>query len=223
MRGKHAAAHGGSASRSRRIRLTIAAVLVLSLLAVGTTMAWYAGASSLLNPFSRGEVSVVVDETFDPAVGKRDVSVAVPENASNVAAYVRAKVDIYWEDGQGKRLWDAPVAKADDPQAFDYDIVWTPLGSAGSPSAWIKGSDGSYYWTSPVEAGAKTDPLIVSCVQNVRYDDGRSLVVDVATQAIQADPARAFDTAWGAGAGLAIGQDGTVAAAAKANEGGGAL
>lgn len=219
MRAKHAAAPRGRKGTARATRILVALLVVVSMLSVGATMAWYAGESSLVNPFSKGKVSVAVDETFDAQVGKQDVSVSVPANAGAVAAYVRARVDIYWEDSQGRRIWDAPVSKADDPAAYDYEIVWTVFGQAGAPQVWVKGADGLYYWTSAVAPGSATAPLIQRCVQTVRYDDGRTLVVDVATQAIQSEPARAFDEAWGAAAKLAVGQDGTVGAAASAGGG----
>ena len=110
-------------------------------------------------------------------------------------------------------------ADAADPQGYDYVMTWCAFGQAGTANTWVVGSDGLYYWTSPVASSASTDPLIVSCTQNVRYDDGRVLVVDIATQAMQADPARAFNESWGPHAGLSATDDGLLMAQAAAQGG----
>ena len=220
MHGKHVANADG------RRRFLVGAVVVLACVAIasaGLTFAWYTGSSSILNPFTKGAVGVDVVEEFDPAAGKKNVAVSVPANDAHVPAYVRAQVDVYWQDAQGVRMWEAPVEKgsadAADPQGYDYVMTWCAFGQAGTANTWVVGSDGLYYWTSPVASSASTDPLIVSCTQNVRYDDGRVLVVDIATQAMQADPARAFNESWGPHAGLSATDDGLLMAQAAAQGG----
>lgn len=223
MRGRHAAPMGG------RRRLMIGAIVALACAAIasaGLTLAWYTGTSSILNPFTKGAVGVDVTEEFDPAAGKRNVAVSIPANDASMPAYVRAQVDVYWQDAQGKRLWEVPVEKsaaADAAaQAYDYEMVWCAFGQAGGTNAWVVGADGLYYWTSPLDSGATTAPLVLSCTQNVRHDDGRVLVVEVATQAMQADPARAFNESWGPHAGLAASDGGVLSPRAASVEGGGA-
>lgn len=216
MRGKHSAP-----KRKRRLlTVAVAALVCVALGSAGLTLAWYTGASSILNIFAKGTIDVAVEETFEPAVGKNDVKVSVPTNEDAMPVYVRAQVDVYWQDAQGTRMWDAPVEKSSvqtDPaqtKEYDYEMTWCSFGQAGSENAWVVGADGFYYWTSPVEPGQKTDPLIVSCTQKVRYSDGRVLVVDVATQAVQSDPARAFNESWGPHAGLQAADSGVLTAAA---------
>ena len=49
----------------------------------------------------------------------------------------------------------------------------------------------------PLAAGSSTKNLIDSISVSMSYSDGRQLVVDIAVQSIQADPADAVTEAWG--------------------------
>lgn len=198
-----------------RALIIAAAMVAICLIAAGGTLAWYSQKSSLTNLFGRGTLDPAVSEKFDPAAGlKSDVAVEIPENTSNVPAYVRAHVDIYWEDAQGNRMWDEPVAAGISDvgaaDAFDYEIVWANMSAGGQANSWISGADGVYYWSSPVKPGASTAPLVVSLQENVRHDDGRKLVAAIAVQAIQANPDRAFMESWAPHCGLSVGDDGVL-------------
>lgn len=220
MRGRHA---DPMAMRRRVLVAVIVTLACVAIASAGLTLAWYTGTSSILNPFTKGAVGVDVTEEFDPTAGKRNVAVSVPANDAHVPAYVRAQVDVYWQDAQGDRMWEAPVEKgsadAADPNGYDYEMTWCTFGQAGDADAWVVGADGLYYWTSSVASGEATEPLILSCTQNVRHDDGRVLVVDVATQAMQADPARAFNESWGPYADLSATDAGVLVSKAAAQGG----
>ena len=103
-------------------------------------------------------------------------------------------MDIYWQDGNGARLWEEPQADK------DYKIAWSDslrdASGANSASSWVKASDGFYYWTSPVAPGEETNVLITS-VKELKTTEGRNLVVDVSTQAVQSAPDEAVHEAWG--------------------------
>lgn len=94
----------------------------------------------------------------------------------------------------------------------DYTIEWgDALGTA-----WIQGSDGFYYWTQPLAAGATTGNLIDKLEWiTAQTTNGRTLVCDVSIQGIQADPANAVNEAWGA----AVYQDGTLTPAQQGQGG----
>ncbi len=172
-------------------RKQIVALLVGVLLLAGAagTFAWLSVTGVLVNEFGFGSVKPSVDETLDNNV-KSDVAV---KNSGSAPAYLRVAVDIYWQDKDGARLWDEPVAGA------DYDIAWGSVSKASASntaSSWVVASDGYYYWTSPVAPGAETGVLI-NRVTELKATEGRNLVVDISTQAVQAMPDEAVHDAWG--------------------------
>lgn len=172
-------------------RKRIIALLVGVILLAGTvgTLAWLSVTGVLVNQFGIGSVTPSVQETLSGNV-KSNVKA---ENTGTAPAYIRAAVDIYWQDAtSGARLWEEPQA------GTDYEIAWSVADASGanSASSWVKASDGFYYWTSPVAPNKETDVLIAS-VAEFKATEGRNLVVDVSTQAVQSAPDEAVHEAWG--------------------------
>lgn len=173
-------------TRRRQIMALLAGVLLLA--GIAGTFAWLSVTGVLINEFGFGSVAPSVDETLKDNV-KSDVAIT---NKGTAPAYLRVAVDIYWQDQNGVRLWDEPVA------GTDYTIVWGNVSNASasnSASSWVAASDGFYYWTSSVAPMDKTDVLIKSVSETKR--DGKNLVVDISTQAIQSTPDDAVKEAWG--------------------------
>ena len=170
-------------------RKRIIALLVGVILLAGTvgTLAWLSVTGVLVNQFGIGSVTPSVQETLSGNV-KSNVKA---KNTGSAPAYIRATVDIYWQDGNGARLWEEPQADK------DYVIAWSVADASGanSASSWVKASDGFYYWTSPVAPNTETDVLIAS-VTELKATEGRNLVVDVSTQAVQSVPDDAVREAW---------------------------
>lgn len=170
-------------------RKRIIALLVGGILLAGTvgTLAWLSATGVLVNRFGIGSVTPSVQETLSGNV-KSNVKA---KNTGSAPAYIRATVDIYWQDGNGARLWEEPQADK------DYVIAWSVADVSGtnSASSWVKASDGFYYWTSPVAPNTETDVLIAS-VTELKATEGRNLVVDVSTQAVQSVPDDAVREAW---------------------------
>lgn len=171
-------------------RKQIVALLVGVLLLAGAAgaFAWLSATGVLVNEFGFGTVTPTVDEKLNGIV-KNDVTIT---NKGSAPAYLRAAVDIYWQDQDGARLWDEPVA------GTDYVIEWgsaSKASASNSASSWVVASDGYYYWTSPVAPMGKTDVLIKSVTE--QKADGKNLVVDISTQAIQSTPDDAVAEAWG--------------------------
>ena len=170
--------------RKRIIALLVGAILVAG---IAGTLAWLSATGVLVNQFGIGSVTPSVQETLSGNV-KSNVKA---KNTGTAPAYIRAAVDIYWQDGSGARLWDEPQA------GTDYKVEWSVADTLGanSPSIWVKASDGFYYWTSPVAPGEETGMLIKS-VTELKATEGRNLVVDVSTQAVQSVPDDAVREAW---------------------------
>lgn len=190
-----------TAMPKRPIALAVLALAVVGV-AIAGVAAWLTASSSLINEFGLGRVDASVEETFDGTT-KSDVKA---KNDGTVPIYVRAQVNIYWQDANGNQLWEEPVENA------DYTVTWgDELGKS-----WIQGSDGFYYWTQPLAAGAVTGNLIDKLGWiTAQTSNGRTLVCDVSIQGIQADPANAVNEAWGA----TVGQDGTLTPAQQGQGG----
>lgn len=191
-----------TAMPKRPIALAVLALAVVGV-AIAGVVAWLTASSSLVNEFGLGQVDTSVEETFDGGTTKSDVKA---KNDGTVPIYVRAQVNIYWQDANGNQLWEEPVEKT------DYTIEWGDISGAG----WTKGSDGFYYWTQPLAAGATTENLIDELAwKTVDPSNGRTLVCDVSIQGIQADPANAVKEAWDA----TVTEDGTLTPAQQGQGG----
>ena len=176
---------------SKRKRIIALLVGVILLAGTAGTLAWLSVTGVLVNQFGIGSVTPSVQETLNGKV-KSDVKA---KNTGTAPAYIRAAVDIYWQDQDGARLWDEP--KEEPKGEADYEIAWSVADASGANSAynWVKASDGFYYWTSPVAPGAETGVLI-NRVTELKATEGRNLVVDISTQAVQATPDDAVTEAW---------------------------
>lgn len=177
---------------SKRKRIIALLVGVILLAGTAGTLAWLSVTGVLVNQFGIGSVTPSVQETLNGKV-KSDVKA---KNTGTAPAYIRAAVDIYWQDQDGARLWDEP--KEEPKGEADYEIAWSVADASGANSAynWVKASDGFCYWTSPVAPGAETGVLI-NRVTELKATEGRNLVVDISTQAVQATPDEAVHDAWG--------------------------
>lgn len=177
---------------SKRKRIIALLVGVILLAGTAGTLAWLSVTGVLVNQFGIGSVTPSVQETLN---GKVKSGVKA-KNTGTAPAYIRAAVDIYWQDQDGARLWDEP--KEEPKGEADYEIAWSVADASGANSAynWVKASDGFYYWTSPVAPGAETGVLI-NRVTELKATEGRNLVVDISTQAVQATPDEAVHDAWG--------------------------
>ena len=168
---------------AKRSAAALVLACVLGVLAVGGTLAWLVKEDIKQNFFDIGEVEVDINEDFnDPYTVKKNVSVT---NRGSVPAYVRAQVNIYWVDASGNQLWEAPV------KGTDYTVAAPDI---PADTGWAKGTDGLYYWKTPLKPGDTTKNLINEISQEdqrERYNDGRRLVVDIAVQSIQYEPASA--------------------------------
>lgn len=180
-------------SNKNYIYVLVAAVAVIIAGTAGATLAYLSHQSGLTNQFQIAKVSTGIDEEFNGTT-KSNVKV---ENTGDVPAYIRAAVIIGWEDAEGNPLIDEEAPKEDT----DYTIEMN-LNSSSAEGEWVLASDGYYYYTMPVEGKDATDILIKECIDK-KLDDhkkaGKHLVVDIAAQSIQAEPAAAILDAWGTG------------------------
>ena len=108
-------------TKRKRIVALLAGVLLLA--GVVGTFAWLSVTGVLVNQFGIGSVTPSVQETLNGKV-KSDVKA---KNTGTAPAYIRAAVDIYWQDAtSGARLWDEPQADS------DYEIAWSVADASGA-------------------------------------------------------------------------------------------
>lgn len=167
---------------SKKLLITIICAAVALSATVGGTLAYIISKTAETeNSFEPVFVSCSVEESFD-GVTKSDVKV---KNTGDISAYVRATVIVMWTSESGAVHSSSPV------ENVDYTIA---LGSL----KWTKGSDGFYYYSDEVSAGAQTELLISSVYQTGEAPAGYTLTVHIAATAIQSTPSRAVVEAWGA-------------------------
>mgnify|MGYP004624583965 CR=1 FL=1 len=175
--GKHAA-YGGM----KRSLVLVVSLLALLLVVAGGTLAWLTAQDSVSNTFTPAHVTCDVDETFQDGI-KSDVKI---KNTSDIPVYIRASIIVTWKDSFGNVYGQLPVAGTDYTMTMANDSKWVPNGDY-------------YYFTSPVAVGATTGTLISSCTveEGATIPEGYALSVEIIAEAIQSQPARAVQQAWG--------------------------
>lgn len=159
-----------------------AAVLLLSMIlligiAVGTTVAFLvARTEPMKSTFEYAKASCEVTGS------KENVQI---KNTGNTAAYIRATYVVTWRDGNRN-------VAVSVPDGYSYTLTEN-LGNN-----WKKGTDGYFYYTSPIAPGNSTLDSLLTC--NVTYPDNPeyTLSVEILAEAIQSEPAEAVQQAWGA-------------------------
>lgn len=158
--------------------LTLCLVIVLLLTAAGATLAWLtADSAEVKNIFTPSHVSCVVEESFDGSV-KSNVTV---KNTGDVPAFVRIKLVSYRVNGAGQHIGGA-----------------AEIGDFTPGDGWMS-KDGYYYYNAAVAPESSAPALISSLALVGSYDDadGGKQVIEVLAEAIQAEPTRAYEEAWG--------------------------
>ena len=159
---------------ARRVPLVSKIMLILALvpLLTGAAAAYLSAATDgVINTFeAETAVKPTISETFDKKI-KQNVSVNVGDPGYSV--YVRAAVVVTWKNGEeGHALGQMPIA------GIDYSLT---LGDG-----WTRGSDGFYYYLTPVPS-EKTGDLIEECKPlKEAPEEGYALNVEIITQTIQA-------------------------------------
>ena len=171
--------------QKKTLKILVAAVLCACLAigaGAGFTLAYiFAQTPAVNNSFEPVFVSCLVEESFDGTT-KSDVRI---RNTGDIDAYIRATFVVMWTSEDGAVYGSQPIANT------DYSIE---LGS----QKWMRGSDGFYYYSNPVSAGAVTDILIRSITLLTEAPEGYGLSVHVSATAIQTHPAEAIGEVWGA-------------------------
>ena len=183
--GKH------SAGRNKALVLILALALVVTAVIGGVVATLIANTDTVENSFTSASVSTLVNESFDGTT-KTNVTVT---NTGSTRAYIRAAIVVTWQDASGNVYGFAPVA------GTDYVMTQTD-------TDWVLASDGFWYYTNPVLAGAETGNLIdrLVLVDNANVPEGYSLHVEILSSGIQSIPESTVTTHWSSGV-SAIGEN----------------
>ena len=172
--------------RKPNIRLNRTAVLIMAVLLllgapVGSTVAFLIDKTAPVeNSFEYAKVSCEVTENF--ANNEKD-NVRV-KNIGTTDAYIRATYVVNWVDAQGN------IASS-DPAGYKYTLT------ANLNNSWTKGSDGYFYYTSPIAPGDSTQGSLLTCTVTYPDNPEYTLSVEVLVEAIQSTPDNAVQEAWG--------------------------
>lgn len=190
--------------------LVIAAALAL-VTAIGGTMAWLTTHSEgLTNTFTPADIKGTIVENFGDKTTKKDVKI---QNDSDVPVYVRVALVPTWVNAAQEPMAE-PCSMNDlliKPTASAAGVsgeIFTPDSSSG----WVKGADGYYYYTTPVAAGATTNPLFAEAtVKADKTPAGCTMNLQVLLQMIQAEGVdendkKPVELAWG----VSVNADGTI-------------
>ena len=173
--GKHAAPRG-----MKRSLVLVVSLLALLLAVAGGTLAWLTAQDSVSNTFTPAHVTCNVEESFN-GTAKSDVKI---KNTSDIPVYIRASIIVTWKDPSGNVYGQLPVADTD--YTIGYGTGWTRQGDY-------------WYCNSEVAVGANTPELISSCteVAGKAPKENYRLSVEIIAEAIQSQPDRAVQQAWG--------------------------
>lgn len=184
--------------------IIIASVMLLLLVAVGTTLAYiFTETEPVENTFNPSKVScAVVENNGTPVTGSVTDTGNVKENVQikntgDTDAYIRVAVTVNWMNADGTRVWaQKPI------QNTDYTITYNL-----SEDGWFDGGDGFYYYSkavSPTSPNNLTGILIsnaalMSGVTAPVGTDGTQyyLSIEIVASAIQSTPETVVAEQWG--------------------------
>ena len=178
--------------RWNRSFVVLAALLVLVLGIVGTTLAWLTDKTKdLTNTFEYAKVSCqVLEDVNSNETRKTNVRI---QNTGNTDAYIRATYVVTYRDEAGNILYET----LEDDWKVD-------LTKEINTDSWVPGKDGYWYCKKPVAPGKETPALFNAPINgNGRFlNDGRSdkqaiTYVEILATAIQSQPVKAMGEAWG--------------------------
>lgn len=173
--------------RKRKPRINKAAVLLTAAVlligtVVGSTVAYLiAQTDAVENTFEYAKVSCEVKEDFNGGNTKKNVQIT---NTGSTNAYIRATYVVNWLDSNGN-------IAASVPEGYRYDLTENPDGK------WTKGTDGYFYYLSPVAPDASTPGSLLTCTVTRPENPEYRLSVEILATAIQSEPASAVKEAWG--------------------------
>ena len=185
--------------------IIIASVMLLLLVAVGTTIAYiFTETEPVENTFNPSKVScAVVEKGYEPVSGeiqnisdkKSNVQI---KNTGDTDAYIRVAVVVNWMDEAGTKVWATKPVEAVEGADGDYTITYN------LEDGWFDGGDGFYYYSKAVSPEELTTILINEAKQlksAPQTPDGIQycLSIEIVASAIQSTPETVVKEQWSSG------------------------
>jgi len=131
---------------------------------------------------------VILGTIIPEIVENNDLNNAIRENIrikniGNSPMYIRVSLIYYFENENGSIIKDEPLIDS------DYTLEYS------TSSNWIKSSEEYYYYKLILYPDEETDNLIET-LEEIDKEDSKIFKMDMAVQAIQANPSRAVIEAW---------------------------
>lgn len=180
--------------RWNRSFVVLAALLVLVLGIVGTTLAWLTDKTdTLTNNFTYAKVSCeVLEKVSDDRTTKSDVRI---QNTGNTDAYIRVTYVVTIRDKEGNILYDAYETEKFKNYMADLERKINDDGS------WQEGTDGYWYYRLPVPPNGETNKLFGEMIRSAYIEINGTVAdtyIEILASAVQAMPTNAVTEAWGA-------------------------
>ena len=182
--GSHARAKKHSRIRMNKLAILFIAVVMLIGAVAGSTVAFLVtDTQPVTNTFEYAKVSCeVVEDTWNRTT-KDGVHI---KNTGTTDAYIRATYVVNWLNKE-----DGTIA-ASVPEGYSYSLTENPQ------NVWTKGSDGYFYYWTPVAPGGLTADSLLTCIVTNQPDNPKYVLsVEILATAVQSTPAKAVQEAWG--------------------------
>ncbi len=160
--------------RKMNIRAAAGLLALTGLLGMGTTWAYFTYQKYLTNQFRVGYNEITVTEEYDPPdeiipgeVTEFRKAVQV-ENTGTVPCYVRIRLE--YSDSEMKE-YCTHILGADSARASE----WENMAERFTGGKWVYGTDGCYYYTSPLKVQERTDLLLEKVQVHVPKEDSGKL------------------------------------------------
>lgn len=165
-KGKHIA---NKAKLFERSFVLLTSLILVVALGVGFTVAYLIdNTNEIQNTFTPADVPPEVTESFDGYV-KKNVKV---QNTGNISAYIRALINVTWQDEEGNIAPEVPV----------YGVDYT---MSAPEKGWVE-HGGYWYYTQPVAPTHSTSELIPEA-DWIKENGDYKLVIDIVSQTIQSE------------------------------------
>lgn len=172
--------NNGGAPKARKTATLLVAIVLLLGVAVGTTVAYLIDRTKPIeNKFEYAKTDVTVEEKFDGTT-KSNVQV---KNESNIPVYIRATYVVNWVDKDGNIVTSVPTGYVIDEKK-------------NPDNEWIEGTDGYFYYPTPVQPGHLTDGSLLYCKVTYPENPEYTLNVEILATAIQSEPKDAVEAVW---------------------------